>query len=234
MDPLRLGDLHCKVSETSRKASVLWNQESGGSGGIISVVSYVNSSPCTSSPWSDNTSKNPKSMVPNGTFFQISVSSSSQAQMSPIVVSFGSAISSDVTYAPTAETFSVNFTLPSSFAFAWFVTRFSEDFLAVPGFQAAQFSIFTFHRFVTAGKMVTIFVTQISHHHWSKITRVRLSRRELHLRINRYKCCCAVNCFKICGAHGEQNSQSNRFLGNWSPVRSRWRCPRFSQAWNGV
>ena len=69
-----------------------------------------------------------------------------------------SAIRSDVTNASTTETFSVNSTLPISFAFAWFVTRFSEDFLAVSDFQAVQFSIFTFHKFVTAGIMVAIFV----------------------------------------------------------------------------
>ena len=69
---------------------------------------------------------------------------------SSIDASFGSsAICSDVTNASTAETFSVNFTLPSSFAFALFVTRFSEHFLSVPDFQAVQLSIFTFHRFVT-------------------------------------------------------------------------------------
>ena len=39
MDSLRLGDLHRKVSETSRKTSVLLNQESNGSDGILSDVS---------------------------------------------------------------------------------------------------------------------------------------------------------------------------------------------------
>ena len=43
LDPLRLGDLQCKVSETFRKTFVLLNQESGGSGGIISVVSSLDS-----------------------------------------------------------------------------------------------------------------------------------------------------------------------------------------------
>ena len=71
-------------------------------------------------------------------------------------MSFGSAICSDVTKRP--ETF---------FAFAWFVTRFSENLLAVPDFQAEKFSIVTFQRFVTVLKEA-IFVTQISHHHWSK------------------------------------------------------------------
>ena len=83
---------------------------------------------------------------------------------SSIDVSFGSAICSDVTNASTAETFFVSFTLSSSFAFAWFVTRFSEDFLAFPDFQAIQFSIFTFHRLVTTSMKVAIFITQISHH----------------------------------------------------------------------
>ena len=39
---------------------------------------------------------------------------------------------------------------------------------AVPDFQAVQFSIFRFHRFVTNCVMIATFVTQISHHHWSK------------------------------------------------------------------
>ena len=92
MDPLRLGDLHCKVSETSHKASLslILNQESGGSGGVKSVVSYVGSSPSTSSPWSDNTSKDHKSMVPNGTFCEVSVSSSSQfTTLFPLGADFG-------------------------------------------------------------------------------------------------------------------------------------------------
>ena len=70
MDPLRLGlgVLHRKVSETSRKTSVLLNQESGGSGGIISVVSRADSSTSTSSPWSDNTSKDPNQLSPVARF----------------------------------------------------------------------------------------------------------------------------------------------------------------------
>ena len=44
VDPFRLGNLHCKVSH---EISVLLNQESNGSGGIISVVSYVDSSTST-------------------------------------------------------------------------------------------------------------------------------------------------------------------------------------------
>ena len=137
-------------------------------------------------------------MVPNGTFCEVSVSSSSQfptlfplgadCWWSSIDVSFGSAICSDVTNASTAETFSVSFTLPSSFAFAWIRTRFSEDFLAVPDFQAVQFSIFTFHRFVTARMMVAIFVPQIHHHHCCKTAGATVDDCHdvsLHLRIVR-------------------------------------------------
>ena len=40
-------------------------------------------------------------------------------------------------------------------------TRFSETLLAAPDFQAVQFSIVTFHRFVTTGMIVAVFVTQI-------------------------------------------------------------------------
>ena len=50
-------------------------------GGITPVASSENSftstSSSTASPWSDNTSKGPKSMVPNGTVCDVSVSSSS-------------------------------------------------------------------------------------------------------------------------------------------------------------
>ena len=107
-------------------------------------------------------------MVPNGTFCEVSVSSSSQfPTLFPVGADFGDpplmrvlALQSALTNASTAETFSVSFSLLSSFAFAWIVTRFSEDFLAVPDFQAVQFFIFTFHRFVTAVMKVAIFVTQ--------------------------------------------------------------------------
>ena len=79
---------------------------------------------------------------------------------SAIDLSFGFAVGSDVTNASTAKTFSVSFLLPSSFsvAFAWIVTTCSENFLSVPDLQAVQFSIFTFHRFVTTGVMVVVFV----------------------------------------------------------------------------
>ena len=68
---------------------------------------------------------------------------------------------SDVTNASTAETFSANFTLPSSFAFAWFVTRFGGNFLSVPEFQAVQFSVFILHRFITTGMMIAIFPSSL-------------------------------------------------------------------------
>ena len=64
------------------EVSVFLNQEAGGGGGIIPVVSFKNSSTSPSSSsassWSDSTSKDPKSMVPNGTFCDVSGSSSSQ------------------------------------------------------------------------------------------------------------------------------------------------------------
>ena len=126
---------------------------------------------------------------------------------------FGSAICSDVTNASTAETFSVSFTLHSSFAIAWFVTGFSEDFLAIPDFQAVQFSIFTFHRIVNTGMMIAAFVTQISLHHWSKTAGANVDDCHdvgAHLcAIQEQMLLCCQLFFKVCGAHGEKNSQSH-------------------------
>ena len=134
---------------------------------------------------------------------------------SSIDVSFGSAICSDVTNASKAETFFVNFTVPSSFVFAWFMTRFSEDSLSVPDFQAVQFSIFTFHRFVTNSMKVACFITQISHHHWSKtaVTAVdNCHNASFHFCIIREQM--LLRCqlfFQVCGAHCEKNSQLRVF-----------------------
>ena len=133
--------------------------------------------------------------------------------MSSIDVSFDSSICSDVTNASTAETFFVSFTLPSSFAFAWFVTGFSEDFLAVPDFQAIQFSIFTFHRFVTSSIKVAIFITQSSHFHWSKTAGTAVDNCHnvsLHLRIiwDQMLLRCQLF-FQVCAAHRDKNCQSH-------------------------
>ena len=89
-------------------------------------------------------------------------------QISEVLIdtSLGTAFRSDVTNASTAETFSFSFTLPTSFASAWFVTIFSEDFLAVPCVQ-----------------MVAVFVTQVSHHHWSKTAGMTDDDASLHLRM---------------------------------------------------
>ena len=52
--------------------------------------SFTSTSSSTASPWSDNTSKDPKPMVPNGTFCDVSVSSSSQLPThSPLGADFG-------------------------------------------------------------------------------------------------------------------------------------------------
>ena len=134
-----------------------------------------------------------------------------QISGSSINTSLGSAIRSDVTNASTAETFSINFTLSTSFAFAWFMTRFSEDFLAVSDFQAQKFYIFTFHSFVNAGMMIAIFITQISHHHWSKTAGTTVDDGHdvsLHLCIIREQ----MLLFSISvEAHGEKNGQSHVF-----------------------
>ena len=132
---------------------------------------------------------------------------------SPADVSFGSAICSDVTNASTAETFSVSFTLLSSIAFAWFVTRFSEDFLANLELQAVQFSIFTFHRFVTAGMMVALFVTQISHNHWSQTAGTTADDcHDVSFHLHMFREQMLLSCpffFKVCGAHGQKNGESH-------------------------
>ena len=138
-----------------------------------------------------------------------------QILVSSIDVSFGSAICSDVTNTSTAETFFVSFTLLSSFAFVWFVTRFSEDFLAVADFQAVQFSIFTFHRFVTTSMKVAVFITQISRHHWSKTAGTAVDNcHNVSLRLCKIREQILLGCqhlFKVSGAHGEKNSQSHVF-----------------------
>ena len=67
-DPLRLGDLHCKVSETSRKTSLSLNHEPSGSGGIISMVSFVDSSSSTSSPGLTIPQKTPNQCHPMAYF----------------------------------------------------------------------------------------------------------------------------------------------------------------------
>ena len=91
-------------------------------------------------------------------------------RVSSIKVSLGSAIRSDVTNASTAEIFFVGSTLPSTFsvAFARIVSGFGQHFLAVSDLQTVQFSIFTFHGFVTVGMVVVVFIAQSSDHHWSK------------------------------------------------------------------
>ena len=43
--------------------------------------------------------------------------------------------------------------------------------------------------------------------------------------------CWAVNSFSRSVGHMERRTASRMSLGNWSSVRSRWRCSRFSQAW---
>ena len=90
-----------------------------------------------------------------------------------------------------------------------------ENLLAVPDFQAVQFSTFTFHRFVTTSIKVAKFVAQISHHHWSKTAGTAVNNCHdvcLHLGIIQEQM--FLRCqhfFQVCGAHGEQNSQSHLF-----------------------
>ena len=44
------------------------------------------------------------------------------------------------------------------------------------------------------------------------------------------KCCCAVNSLSRSVGHMESRLASRMSFGNWSPMRSRCRCSRFSQA----
>ena len=88
-ETLRLGDSHLQGYRNLPQrisvcfeVSVFLNQEAFFGGGIIPVASSKNSSTSPSSssasPWSDSTSKDPKSMVPDGTFCDVSEPSSSQ------------------------------------------------------------------------------------------------------------------------------------------------------------
>ena len=98
-------------------------------------------------------------------------------------------------------------------------TRFSENLLAAPDFQAVQLSIFTFHRFVIVSMMIAFFVTQISHHHWSKTASATVN-------------CCAVTSFSRSVKHMESKIASRMPLDNWSPVRfSGDVVPKFPLGW---
>ena len=69
--------------------------------------------------------------------------------------------------------------------------------------------------------MIAIFVTQFSHHHWSKTTGttvVDCHDVRAHLCIIREQMLSGCQLFfKVCGAHGEKNSQSHVF---WQLVSS--------------
>ena len=89
------------------------------------------------------------------------------------------------------------------------------DFLAVPDFQAVQFSIFTSHRFVTTSMKVAIFITQISHHPWSNTAGTVVENCH-NVRFfcpkSGNKCCCAVNSFSRYVGHSERRiAQSHVF-----------------------
>ena len=191
METLRLGGLHCSVSETSchafycaLKSLYCWTKRQvwqwHNSCGFFKEFHQLHhhlrhhrgltASRRTPNRWSPMH------------FCDVSGSSSSQLPTpfplgkdfgwSSINASLGSAICSDVANASTAETFFVGSTFPSTFsvAFARIVTGFGENFLAVSDLQTVQFSIFAFHEFVPAGIMIAGFVVQISHHHWSRTT----------------------------------------------------------------
>ena len=221
------------VRNFTQNISAFLNQESGGNGGIISVVSRVDSSSSTSSPCPTHHLKGtqqidgPQWHILSGLcFFVLTISHAfsfgRRFRSPPIDVSFGSAICSDVTGSSTARTFSVSFTLLASFsvAFAWIVTRFRENFLSVPDFQTAQFSLFTFHRFGTSGVVVVVFIAQISHHHWRETTGTTVDdchNVRLHLCIIwEQMLLCGQFFHKACEAHGEKDGQSFSWpVGTW-------------------
>ena len=106
--------------------------------------------------------------------------------------------------------------------------RFSENLLAVPDFQAIQLSIVTFHRFVTSGMMVAVFVTQISHHHWSETAGTTVDDcHDVSLLFCMIWEQMLLGChllFKFSGAHGKKNSQSHVF---WQLVSSAFSVALF-------
>ena len=106
------------------------------------------------SPWSDNTSKDPRNQQSqrhvSGCFLLFFIATSNTFSSgcrywrSSLKVSLGSAIKSDVTNAPTAKTFFVCSAFSSTFgvAFGRVVRGFGENFLPVSEFQTVQVSIF--------------------------------------------------------------------------------------------
>ena len=90
---------------------------------------------------------------------------------------------------------------------------FVKTFFFVPDFQTAQFSLFTFHRFVTSGVVVVVFIAQISHHHWGENTGTTVDdchNVRLHLCIIwEQMLLCGQFFLKACEAHGEKDGQSH-------------------------
>ena len=122
-----------------------------------------------------------------------------------------------MTNASTAETFFVGPTRPSTFsvALAQIVPGFGENLPAVSVLQTVQFSIIPFHEFVTTGMVVAVFIAQFSHHHWSKTAGATVDdcyNVSLQLCIVWEQVLLRCQLFlKICGAHGDQHSQSHVF-----------------------
>ena len=115
------------------------------------------------------------------------------------------------------------------------MTRFSEDVLAVPDFQAVQVSIFSFHRFVTTNKKVAVFVTQISHYHWSNEAGTAVDdchNVSLHLcTIWEHMLLGCQLLFPRSMGHIERRIASRMSLGNSHQCVSLCRCSKISQAW---
>ena len=128
------------------------------------------------SPWSDNTSKDPKSMMPHGTFRDVSSSSSSKLPtLLPMGAAVGGppstwvlefAIGSNVADASTTKTLCVDSALSSTFGTAFCSGRVEAD----SDFRTVHFSTFTFYEFSTASHVIADLFTQISHHRWSRTT----------------------------------------------------------------
>ena len=177
------------------------------------------------SPWSDSTSKYPKSMVPNGTCCDVSSSSSSQ-HLFPLGADFGSppfrcvfALQSALMWPMRPQrkhSLSVlPFPPPLVLPLIESCRGLVKTFLPFLPSKRYKFSIFTFNEFVAAGVVIAGLFDQVSHQHWSKTTSATVDDCHdvcPHLCVvwKQMLLCCQLS-FKICKTNGEENSKSHVF-----------------------
>ena len=114
------------------------------------------------------------------------------------------------------------------------MTRFSQDLLDVPDFQAIQFSIFTFPQIRHYQHDSSYLHHSKFYHHWSKTAGTAVDNdhtSSLHLCIIPEQLLLRCQLFSKSVGHIERRRASRMSSGNWSPVRYRWRCSKISQAW---